>query len=56
MLNDKSVRECGITILSCLPASCRVIQSKRYFEGIIDGNRDYGKIMPSTIGIGANEL
>ena len=27
---------------------------KKFFEEIAAGNRDYGKLMPSTIGIGAN--
>jgi len=29
---------------------------KKYFKKIAAGNRDYGKLMPSIIGIGANEL
>lgn len=29
---------------------------KKFFEEIVAGNRDYGKLMPSTIGISANNL
>ena len=29
---------------------------KKFFEEIAAGNRDYGKLMPSTIGIRANKL
>ena len=29
---------------------------KKFFEEIAAGNRDYGKLMPSTIGISANKL
>ena len=29
---------------------------KKFFEAIAVGNRDYGKLMPSTIGISANKL
>ena len=29
---------------------------KKFFEEIVAGNRDYGKLMPSTIGISANKL
>lgn len=29
---------------------------KRFFAEIVAGNRDYGKLMPSTIGISANKL
>lgn len=29
---------------------------KKFFAGIVAGNRDYGKLIPSTIGISANKL
>lgn len=29
---------------------------KKFFAKMVAGNRDYGKLMPSTIGISANEL
>ena len=29
---------------------------KKFFEEIVAGDRDYGKLMPSTIGISANNL
>ena len=29
---------------------------KKFFAEIVAGNRDYGKLMPSTIGISANKL
>ena len=29
---------------------------KKFFEEIAVGNHDYGKLMPSTIGISTNEL
>ena len=29
---------------------------KKFFAEIVSGNRDYGKLMPSTIGISANNL
>ena len=29
---------------------------KKFLEEIAAGNHDYGKLMPSTIGIGENEL
>lgn len=36
----------GISILEYL---------KKFFKEIVAGNRDYGKLMPSTIGIAANK-
>ena len=29
---------------------------KKFFTEIVAGNRDYGRLMPSTIGISANKL
>ncbi len=29
---------------------------KKFFAEIVAGNRDYGKLLPSTIGISANKL
>lgn len=29
---------------------------KKFFTEVVAGNRDYGKLMPSTIGISANKL
>ena len=59
---DNSLAERCIqpTTPSCPLASFRGIQSwnnlKKFFEEIVSGNRDYGKLMPSTIGISANNL
>ena len=44
---------------SCQSAGCRgaiLEYLKKFFAGITAGNSDYGKLLPSTIGISANKI
>ena len=49
---------CHSTVPPCKLFGYSIIMEyfKKFFAEIVAGNSDYGKLMPSTIGISANKL